>query len=288
MAPRSERRSTWNATVANSDHKRAANHSSTSGSSSIDECDTINDITHRTNTATRSGRNALTEWSPPILHSFAHDIEIEADVVPDLHEFDSSLGGHPPLVPLTNAEELRDRLDRIGRVAAELVNQGDVVLLDSGSTVAEVAAQMPGSLRAPNAVTVVSHSLPVIEEVGSWQQPHLICLRGLFLPDHQASVGPMTLADLRELSADLAFIGCDGLTLEVGLTTPLMLIAEVGAAMAARARRVVAVADATKLGNAGFTLIVGIDAVHVLVTDERADPALVAELRRRGLEVLVV
>jgi len=35
-------------------------------------------------------------------------------------------------------------------VTAELVNQGDVVLLDSGSTVAEVAAQMPGSLRAPN------------------------------------------------------------------------------------------------------------------------------------------
>ena len=62
----------------------------------------------------------------------------------------------------------------------------------------------------------------------------------------------------------------------------------VGAAMAARARRVVAVADATKLGNAGFTPIVGIDAVHVLVTDERADPALVADLRRRGLEVLVV
>ena len=98
----------------------------------------------------------------------------------------------------------------------------------------------------------------------------------------------MTLADLRELSADLAFIGCDGLTLEVGLTTPHMLLAEVGAAMAARARRVVAVADATKLGNAGFTPIVGIDAVHVLVTDEHADPALVADLRRRGLEVLVV
>jgi DeoR/GlpR family transcriptional regulator of sugar metabolism len=80
------------------------------------------------------------------------------------------------------AEELRDRLDRIGQVTAELVNQGDVVLLDSGSTVAEVAAQMPGSLRAPNAVTVVSHSLPVIEEVGSWQQPHLICLGGCSFP----------------------------------------------------------------------------------------------------------
>lgn len=183
-----------------------------------------------------------------------------------------------------NAQEKR----RIGRVAADLVRPGDVVLLDSGSTVAEVAVQMPGALRGPHAITIVSHSLPVIDEVGSWPQPHLICLGGLFLPDRQASVGPMTLADLRELSADIAFIGCDGLTVEGGLTTPHMLIAEVGAAMAARARRVVVVADASKLGTAGFTPIVGLDAVHALVTDDRADPAFLAELRRCGLEVVVV
>ena len=60
-----------------------------------------------------------------------------------------------------NAQEKR----RIGRVAADLVRPGDVVLLDSGSTVAEVAVQMPGALRGPHAITIVSHSLPVIDEV---------------------------------------------------------------------------------------------------------------------------
>lgn len=177
---------------------------------------------------------------------------------------------------------------RIARVAAELVRPGDVALFDSGSTVAEVAAQMPAALRAPHAMTVVSHSLPVVEEAGSWQQPHVICLGGLLLPDYQASVGPLTLANLRELSADIVFLGCDGLTLEGGLTTPHMLIAEVGSAMAARARRVVAVADSTKLGTTGFTRIVGIDAVHVLVTDNGADKNLIAELRDKDVEVIVV
>lgn len=186
------------------------------------------------------------------------------------------------------ARENQPEKRRIGRVAAELVRPGDVALFDSGSTVAEVAAQMPVALRAPQAMTVVSHSLPVVQEAGSWQQPHVICLGGLFLPDFQASVGPLTLANLRELNADIVFLGCDGLTLEGGLTTPHMLIAEVGSAMAARARRVVAVADSTKLGTTGFTRIVGIDAVHVLVTDDGADKHLIADLRERGVQVVVV
>jgi DeoR family transcriptional regulator of aga operon len=66
-----------------------------------------------------------------------------------------------------------------------------------------------------------------------------------------------------------------------------MLVAELGATMAARARRVVVVADATKLGTAGFTPIVGLDAVHVRVTDGRVDPAFVDQLRR-GIDVIVV
>ncbi|MHB8556351.1 MAG: DeoR/GlpR family DNA-binding transcription regulator [Candidatus Dormibacteria bacterium] len=176
---------------------------------------------------------------------------------------------------------------RIGQVAASLIQEGDAILLDSGSTVAQIATQMPASLRASDAITVVTHSLPVIEEVGAWEQPHLICLGGLYLPTHQASVGPLTLANLHDLTADVAFLGCDGLTVEGGLTTPHMLIAEVGSALAASARRVVVLADASKLGRVGFTPIVPLDAVNVLVTDERADPDIVAQIRAAGIEVLL-
>jgi DeoR/GlpR family transcriptional regulator of sugar metabolism len=84
-----------------------------------------------------------------------------------------------------------------------------------------------------------------------------------------------------------AFLGCDGLTVEGGLSTPHMLMAEVGAAMAARARRVVAVADSSKPGRAGFTPIVGLDAVYVLVTDDAADAELVAQIRELGIEVVL-
>ncbi len=188
---------------------------------------------------------------------------------------------------LARAHENLAEKKRIGERAATLIQVGDAVLLDSGSTVAQLAAQVPEPLRVSDAITIVTHSLPVVEEVSVWEQPHLICLGGLYLPTHRASVGPLTLANLRDLTADVAFLGCDGLTLEGGLTTPHMLIAEVGAAFAASARRVVALADATKLGRAGFTPIVPLEAINVLVTDQRADPDLVTQVRRAGIEVIL-
>ena len=185
----------------------------------------------------------------------------------------------------TKARERREQKVRIGAVAAALVAVGDVVFFDSGTTVVQVAAHIPGPLRRANAITAVTHSIPVLEEIGDWESPHLICLGGLYLPDYQALVGPRTVAGLRDLSADVVFLGCDGLTLETGLTTPHMLVAEVGATMAARARRVVVVADSSKLGRQGFTPIVALAQVDLLITDTDADPERIAEIRATGVEV---
>lgn len=176
---------------------------------------------------------------------------------------------------------------RIGAAAASLVAPGDVVLFDSGSTVAQVAAQIAPILRGAGAITAVTHSLPVIEELGSWPELHLDCLGGLFLPNYQAFVGPRTLSSLRELSADIVFLGCDGLTIEQGVTTPHVLVAEVGAMMAKRARRVVAVADSSKLTRSGFTPIVPLSVIDLLVTDQAADPEYVARIRKAGCEVII-
>ncbi len=186
-----------------------------------------------------------------------------------------------------HARTSRDEKKRIGAAAAALVNAGDVVVFDSGSTVAQVAAHISRPLRRSNALTIVTNSLPVIDEVGGWESPHLICLGGLYLPDHQALVGPQTVNDMGDLSADIVFLGCDGLTVAGGLTTPHVLVAEVGAVMAHRGRRVVVVADSTKVGRQGFTPIVPLAEIHVLVTDRAADAGQVARARALGLEVIL-
>lgn len=181
----------------------------------------------------------------------------------------------------------REEKQRIGAAAAALVTAGDVVVFDSGSTVAQVAAHISRPLRRSNELTVVTNSLPVLDEVGRWESPHLICLGGLYMPEHQALVGPQTVADMLDLSADIVFIGCDGLTVESGLTTPHVLVAEVGAVIARRGLRVVAVADSSKVGRQGFTPIVPLTDVHVLVTDRAADPDQVERARNLGIEVIL-
>jgi DeoR/GlpR family transcriptional regulator of sugar metabolism len=185
------------------------------------------------------------------------------------------------------ARERREEKARIGAAAAGMISVGDVVFLDSGTTVAAIAARIPGPLRRSNAITVVTHSLPVVEEIGAWESPHLICLGGLYLPDYRAFVGPQAIASVRELSADIVFLGCEGLTIEQGLTTPHVLVAEVGAMMAARARRVVVVADSSKLGQSGFTPIVPITTVDALVTDSAASPDHLERIRAAGVEVIL-
>lgn len=181
----------------------------------------------------------------------------------------------------------REEKQRIGAAAAALISAGNVVVFDSGSTVAQVAAHISRPLRRSNELTVVTNSLPVLDEVGRWESPHLICLGGLYLPEHQALVGPQTVADMLDLSADIVFIGCDGLTVESGLTTPHVLVAEVGAVIARRGLRVVVVADSTKVGRQGFTPIVPLTDVHVLVTDRAADPDQVERARNLGIEVIL-
>jgi len=174
---------------------------------------------------------------------------------------------------------------RIAQAAAKLVEPG-AAFFYSGSTVAKVAACLP--LKARPGLTMVTNSLPLIDEVSSWLDPHLVAVGGLYLPQYMAFVGPQAIGTLQELSADTAVVGCDGLSAEGGLTTPHQLVAEVGAMMIERAHRTIVVADFSKVGRRGFAPIAPISAVDVLVTDEAADKAEIAALRDMGLEVIIV
>jgi len=186
------------------------------------------------------------------------------------------------------AREHPEEKARIGAAAAALVRPGESILLDSGTTVLQVALHLPKALNGPLPLTVVTNSLPVIAELQAWSSIHLNLLGGIVIPEFQATVGPQTIADLRRVQVDKAFIGCDGLTVSHGLTTPHMLIAEVGRVMTEVAREVITVTDSSKLGRVGFTPIVPLSAVHKLITDTNAPPELVEEIRAAGVEVILV
>jgi len=176
----------------------------------------------------------------------------------------------------------------IGRAAAELVRPGDRLLFDSGTTVLEVARQLPPDLRESGNLTVITSSLPIVRELGPCKGIHLILLGGVFLPQYEVVVGPPTIAQLNELHADKLFLGADGLTFARGVTTANVLEAEVDRAAIAAASQVIIVADSSKIGLIGLTTIMPLDDIKMLITDAGAPADFVAELRGQRAEVILV
>ena len=175
---------------------------------------------------------------------------------------------------------------RIARAAVKLIPAEAITFFYSGSTVAKTAASLSEEVRS--SLTIVTNSLPIINEVSTWDDPHLVSIGGTYLPAYMCFVGPQSIGALEELSADIAVMGCDGLSADGGLTTPHQLVAQVGTTLVNRARHIIVVADSTKVGRHGFTSIAPVESIDVLVTDTGADPDEVAKLRARGVEVRLV
>lgn len=199
-----------------------------------------------------------------------------------------ALGG----APLTRAYEGRCRQrqqekERIGRAAAALVRPGDHVILDSGTTVLQVARHLAATAASRRPLTVITASLPAFRELALVPETQLFLLGGMYLPDHQTLVGPQTLAALRGFHVHRLFLGTDGLSFDNGVTTANVLEAEVSRAMIAIADEVVVVTDASKVGVAGLTSILPLAGIGTLVTDAAAPDGFVAALRGMGVEVVL-
>ncbi len=178
--------------------------------------------------------------------------------------------------------------ERIGKVAAELIRPKDIILLDSGTTTLQVVRHVPSALRNSNMITLVTNSQPIAQEVLTWPSPNLTILGGLYLPDYQATVGPQTLAQLQELTADKVFLGADGVTLGSGATTANILMAEVDRKMVEHSRQVILVTDSSKIGRAGFVPIRAVNSIHILITDTNAPLDIIQSIRELGVQVLLV
>jgi DeoR/GlpR family transcriptional regulator of sugar metabolism len=182
----------------------------------------------------------------------------------------------------------RDQKQRIGRAAAALIQNGDVVIMDSGTTVIHVARHISRQILTSGHVTVITSSLPIVRELGSWNGVHLIVLGGIYLPQQEVLVGPAALASLHGLHADKMFLGAGGLSLEVGATTATVLDAEVDRASVGISEQVIAVVDSSKIGRKGLASVVPMTEVDILITDEGAPADFVASASELGVDVRLV
>lgn len=196
----------------------------------------------------------------------------------------------PRRVPVFDTR-LHQRVDAkraIGKAAAAMICPGDTILLDAGTTVLEVARNLPASLLFAGGLTVVTRSLVIASEVRLQRATRLVVLGGLYNHDFDVFVGPSVLSALTALHVDILFLGADSLTIERGLTTDYIEEANLYPLMARCAERVVVVTDSTKLGVNGLQAILPLDQIDVLVTDVEAPSYFVDALRARGIDVRLV
>jgi len=178
-----------------------------------------------------------------------------------------------------------EKKERIGRVAAEMIQLGDHLIIDSGTTPLQVARHIAPELLASGNLTVITASLPIAREVGNRPGVHLILLGGVYLPAYDLVIGPQTIENLKNLHADKLFLGTDGLTFNQGITTANVLEAEVDRAMVNASSEVIVVSDSSKIGLIGLVTIMPLTRIDKLVTDNGAPPDFVADLRQHGVDV---
>ena len=198
-----------------------------------------------------------------------------------------SLGVAEKPLELTAAEQAAEKVS-IGTRAASLVSTGDVVILDVGSTTTAIAEALMAR-RDLRDVTVVTNALNValrLEQAAD--RITVIVSGGTVRPLQHSLVNPYATLLLEQLTAHIAFIGCNGIDATGGVTNRNVAEAEIKRAMVRASRRTVVVADGTKLGEVEVARVCPVTDIDLLVTDSTADPDVLAELAVAGLAVDVV
>lgn len=175
---------------------------------------------------------------------------------------------------------------RIGQAAAQLIQPGQTVIFDSGTTTLQVARHLRH--RGLKGVTVVTNALNIANELAEVSDLSLIMVGGILRHLSNSFVGPQADRMLSQLHADHFFLGVDGLDPEFGPTTPDPLEAQLNSLMLKISTEVTVVADSSKIGKRSLSAIGGITSVYRLITDNRIPLEAIDAFRAKGLEVIVV
>jgi DeoR/GlpR family transcriptional regulator of sugar metabolism len=182
-------------------------------------------------------------------------------------------------VAATRAEEK----DKIAQRCAEMVKDGETILLDIGTTTHRVARRLRG-----RCLTVVTSSLAAVEELTDSEDIQLVVLGGMLRRDYRSLVGFLTEDNLRQIKADRLFLGTSGVRPGGHVMDTTVVEVPVKRAMIAASDQVVLVADRGKFPGTGMARVCGPEELDVVVTNAPGEPATVADLRDGGVEVIEV
>ena len=177
----------------------------------------------------------------------------------------------------TSARVLEKRA--IARVAASLIEDGESVLLDGGTTTFELARALMG-----RPLQVVTNSLPIAHLMAASRETDLILIGGCVYPRTGVALGPLAIATMKDLKVSKAILGAGGVMPD-GVYNSNLLLVETERAMMSCAQEVICVADSSKFGRQALTWLCGLDRLQRFVVDPGLPDFYRSLLERAGMEI---
>ena len=170
----------------------------------------------------------------------------------------------------------------IARRAAQLIEEGDTVYLDSGSTCQALAEEIRDARRS---VRVITNALPIMNILAPAESVVLFTIGGSFRREAGSFVGPLSLANLSDYQIETGFVGTTGFDGKGVFSSQNVIESQLKKAVLAASKRRIVLADATKADVRAFSVFARPGDVDILITD--AGCSFCARLREAGLEVII-
>ncbi len=178
-----------------------------------------------------------------------------------------------------------DRKLAIATKAAEMVNNGETVMLESGSTCTLMAEQLA---KLKKDVTIITNSAYIAIRIRELPLRKVILLGGEYQKEYQGMVGPLVKKCAREFFVDKFFVGTDGFIPESGFTCDDLMRVETMEYMADSANKMIILADSSKFEQQGVVIQTSFDAIDTVCTDAQISPSALAILQEKGINVVIV
>ncbi|TKG97275.1 DeoR/GlpR transcriptional regulator [Puteibacter caeruleilacunae] len=173
---------------------------------------------------------------------------------------------------------------RIAKKAAELINDGDRVIILAGTTSSLIGKY----LYDKRDVHIVTNSTYLLNYVRNNANIKVTLIGGEFIPDAEATVGAIALRELENFSVKMCFIGSDGFSLKNGITANHIEVAEIAKKVAERSETTVLVTDSSKYNKNGFAFIQSANKVNAIITDDKFPSEELVNFKEQGVEMILV
>ncbi len=171
----------------------------------------------------------------------------------------------------------------IGRKAAELIQDGDTIILDSGTTTMEIAKNL-GNFKN---LTVITNALNIAQQLADFTNIRVLVPGGILRKNALSLVGPMAETAIRNYFCDKLFLGVDGIDAQYGISTPNVEEAYLNRIMIDISREVFVVTDSSKFNKRSFALIAPMAKVNGVITDAHIPEAEKERIEKQGIQVII-